>query len=71
MPDPLPGAVHNPNALDKVEIIRCVHTLSVALKHHLRGERHWSECKDLDELVKELPNVRSVSQLSRAKRDRM
>jgi putative membrane protein len=71
VPDPLPGSVHNPNALDKVEIVRCIHTLGVALKHHLRGERHWSECKDLEGLVKELPNVCPVSQLSRAKRDRM
>jgi ion channel-forming bestrophin family protein len=42
---------------DKVELIRCVHTLAVALKHHLRGERDWSECSDLEQLLAHLPNV--------------
>ena len=41
----------------KIEVIRCVHTLAVALKHHLRGERGWSECKDLKQLCAHLPNV--------------
>ncbi len=45
--------------LNKFQVIRCVHALGVALKHHLRGERQWSECKDLEELVKELPDVSS------------
>jgi putative membrane protein len=42
---------------DKAEVIRCVHTLAVALKHHLRGERDWSECTDLKQLLAHLPNV--------------
>jgi putative membrane protein len=42
---------------DKIEVIRCVHALAVALKHHLRGERDWSECPDLEQLLVNLPNV--------------
>jgi len=42
---------------DKIEVIRCVHALAVALKHHLRGERDWSECSDLEQLLAHLPNV--------------
>jgi len=42
--------------INKVDVIRCVHTLAVALKHHLRGERDWSECKDLKALVAHIPN---------------
>jgi putative membrane protein len=42
---------------DKMEVIRCVHALAVALKHHLRGERDWSECTDLEQLLVNLPNV--------------
>lgn len=43
--------------INKIEAIRCINTLAVALKHHLRGERDWSECKDLKELVAHIPNV--------------
>ncbi|CZR52888.1 uncharacterized protein PAC_02765 [Phialocephala subalpina] len=56
---PLPSAEPpgNPNDVpDKIEVIRCVHTLAVALKHHLRGEREWSECADLEQLLVHLPN---------------
>jgi hypothetical protein len=41
----------------RTEVIRCIHTLAVALKHHLRGERDWSECRDLKQLCAHLPNV--------------
>jgi putative membrane protein len=41
----------------KEEVIRCVHTLAVALKHHLRGEREWHECYDLKQGVSHVPNV--------------
>lgn len=41
----------------KEEVIRCVHTLAVALKHHLRGEREWHECHDLKHGVDHVPNV--------------
>lgn len=55
---PLPTPTENPYDIpDKVEVIRCVHTLAVALKHHLRGERDWSECSDLEQLLAHLPNV--------------
>ncbi|KAH9211421.1 Bestrophin/UPF0187 [Leptodontidium sp. 2 PMI_412] len=40
----------------KEQVIRCVHTLAVALKHHLRGEREWHECHDLKHGVDHVPN---------------
>ncbi|TVY28736.1 UPF0187 protein [Lachnellula hyalina] len=57
---PLPAANPTDNVKDipdKVEVIECVHALAVALKHHLRGEREWSECSDLEPLLAHLPNV--------------
>ena len=57
---PLPSAkpIETENDIpDKIEVIRCVHALAVALKHHLRGERDWSECTDLEQLLVNLPNV--------------
>jgi putative membrane protein len=57
---PLPSAKETENSNevpDKLEVISCVHTLAVALKHHLRGEREWSECADLEKLLSHLPNV--------------
>jgi predicted membrane chloride channel (bestrophin family) len=42
---------------EKVDVIRCVCTYAVALKHHLRGEREWTECSDLKPLLAHLPNV--------------
>ncbi|TVY44404.1 UPF0187 protein [Lachnellula subtilissima] len=57
---PLPAAKPTDNTKDipdKVEVIECVHALAVALKHHLRGEREWSECSDLEPLLAHLPNV--------------
>lgn len=42
---------------EKTEAIRAICTLAVALKHHLRGERDWSECMDLKQLCSHLPNV--------------
>jgi putative membrane protein len=63
---PLPSAklTENENDIpDKVEAIRCVHALAIALKHHLRGERDWSECSDLEQLLAHLPNVSYSFQL--------
>lgn len=57
---PLPSDSSSANAKDipnKVDVIRMVHTLAVALKHHLRDERDWSECSDLKQLLAHLPNV--------------
>lgn len=54
IPPPTSGAA----GVDKLQVIRCVHTFAVALKHHLRGERDWSECRDLEDLVALIPNVR-------------
>jgi len=57
---PLPSVnpIENANDIpDKVEVIGCVHALAVALKHHLRGERDWGECSDLEQLLAHLPNV--------------
>ena len=45
------------NIPNKAEVIGCVHALAVSLKHHLRGERDWSECSDLEQLLAQLPNV--------------
>ncbi|KAE9368276.1 UPF0187-domain-containing protein [Stipitochalara longipes BDJ] len=56
---PLPPAKPTQDANDipnKIEAIKCVHTLAVALKHHLRGERNWNECSDLKQLLAHLPN---------------
>lgn len=47
--------------LEKKAAIRGVLTLAIALKHHLRGERDWSECRDLKTLVGYLPHVISPS----------
>lgn len=44
----------------KTSTIRCLHTLAVALKHHLRGERNWDECADLKALLFSVPNVSLV-----------
>jgi len=41
---------------DKRDIIRCIHTFAVALKHHLRGEHDWSECQDLKHLTAQIPH---------------
>jgi putative membrane protein len=55
---PLPKPAENTDDIpDKVEVIRCVHALAVALKHHLRGERDCGECSDLERLLAYLPNV--------------
>jgi putative membrane protein len=57
---PLPKAEPTENGgdiPDKIEVIRCVHALAVSLKHHLRGERDWSECTDLEQLLAHLSNV--------------
>jgi hypothetical protein len=51
------GTENSNEVPDKLEVISCVHTLAVALKHHLRGEREWSECTDLEKLFSHLPNV--------------
>lgn len=54
---PLPKPAENTDDIpDKVEVIRCVHALAVALKHHLRGERDCGECSDLERLLAHLPN---------------
>jgi len=44
---------------EKLDVIRCICTHAVALKHHLRGEREWVECSDLKPLVAHLAHVRS------------
>lgn len=41
----------------KIAAIRCIHTLAIALKHHLRGERSWADCGDLKILLAHIPNV--------------
>ena len=56
-PASLDEAVMIQDVARRTEVIRCVHTLAVALKHHLRGERDWSECRDLKQLCAHLPNV--------------
>jgi len=43
--------------MEKVEVIRCLHTLAIALKHHLRGEREWEDCHDLRNGLDHVPNV--------------
>ncbi|PMD29585.1 UPF0187-domain-containing protein [Hyaloscypha variabilis F] len=55
-PASLDEAVMIQDVARRIEVIRCVHTLAVALKHHLRGERDWSECRDLKKLCEHLPN---------------
>jgi len=56
----VPSATRSPeeNKLPQEEMsaIRCVHTLAVALKHHLRGERDWSECPELRLQLEHIPD---------------
>ena len=58
-----PLLINGPNAqaFEKLDLIRCICTHAVALKHHLRGEREWVECSDLKPLVAHLPNVRYIT----------
>ncbi|KAH7308353.1 hypothetical protein BKA65DRAFT_485698 [Rhexocercosporidium sp. MPI-PUGE-AT-0058] len=61
--DPLPSAKETENSNevpDKLEVTSCVHILAAALKHHLREEREWSECTDLEKLLSHLPNLSSI-----------
>jgi len=51
--DKVPGTLQS---TQKIEAMRCIHTFAVALKHHLRGERDWSECRDLKQLLLHIPN---------------
>ncbi|KAI5778137.1 UPF0187 domain membrane protein [Geopyxis carbonaria] len=60
VPDnPVPGSLYSSpeDALhDKILAVRSVHILTVALKHHLRGERDWdTECTELKQLLALIP----------------
>jgi putative membrane protein len=57
VPDNPTGSESREVLMSKEEVIRCVHTFAVALKHHLRGEREWHECHDLRDGVSYVPNV--------------
>lgn len=54
---PPPSDPPNKESINRTDTIRCIHTLAVALKHHLRGEREWSDCADLKHLLTHIPNV--------------
>ena len=51
------GEIPGSELPNKREVIKCIHTFAVALKHHLRGEREWCECRELRRLLSHLPNV--------------
>jgi putative membrane protein len=57
VPDMPPGSESMGTVIRKEQVIRCVHTFAVALKHHLRGEREWQECHDLKHGISYLRNV--------------
>ncbi|KAL7273654.1 hypothetical protein RUND412_003466 [Rhizina undulata] len=40
--------------------IKLLHAFAVALKHHLRGERDWSQMRDLRELTAHLPHYMAM-----------
>ena len=56
LPSPI-SPVYQEQLHDKKIAIRCIHILAVALKHHLRGERHWADCTELNDLLEILPDV--------------
>lgn len=61
-PDPtLSVEFANKKALDdKRALMRCIHALAVALKHHLRGEREWED-PDLEEFKELVDAIGDVS----------